>query len=624
MNQKDQYTEKLLKDRIEQHTFEFSEDRWDAMASMLESQPQPVASPWSWFGFSLNSIMVLIAGAGTFLLGLVLVSPIDTVNAENAAAVAALKPSLSDNIEQTQSISPYSSPIASFFTTEGTDRSEGNGTIASAHLFPIIENKAKDNAVASAHVPRNEKVASASKSKLEPQNASVQKSSIYPTGQVAASSEVASSLAQKETATASVSESQPLGLVNSATGKATDSEMNQNASVTLQVEVSPGLMAGDQAEYQEEGEAAIAKKRLPSNLGLNKNNSRGIALRDINRGGRGRFRMHHVKGAAHIRRTKKGLRWGNASHQFNNSQLFNIWDNPAYVGVEEGQNLIIQANRSWLGMYRPKGRGLDSDLKNRSFYRSPTNYQIGYYGHLGGKHRTALGIYVEDENQRLLRQTRINASISHKFSLSKKQYLSFGLNVAYTQNQVFFNELYFPDQVDPRQGVIYNTLDLPVTKFTRSVDFSLGMFYSYRKFYAGAAINQFVQPRITYFEEAAIPERDLQREVHMASGFDVDLSKKFTLSPSATVEVNAKGIELNPGSFVKYNNQYMFGLSYRNLNVVTAHAGWLLADHMRLLVAVGTPTQADLLDYGRIAYMEAGLRYQFGKRTHKTSILVYD
>lgn len=644
MSQKDLYTEQLLKDRVEEHTFEFTEDRWDAMASLLESQ-QPPAAAWSWFGFSLNALVALVAGAGTFLLGFALIDPIDTSLVDGASAVSPIITSTENVASLDGNNNLKNQALATSTGSNGANNVLNNLTPdllrnsnSSAVVFAVDHQKpGSGNGAEETSQPNttnlqayagltpffNQDVNAVVKHAGEPKAERAME-----LGEPESTHSPSNTLSETNTAIAAATPPASAENSNTKSGPALpgESELTRSAQDVKRTDLPPGQFNSDASEYDPEGEEPWLAASLTANSHPGKSVSKAFSLRDVNRGGRGKFAIRQIKGTAHIRKTKKGLRWGNASHKFNNSQLFNIWDNPGYVGVEEGQNLIIQSNRSWLGMYRPKGRGIDNDLKNRSFFRSPTNLQIGYYGHLGGKQRTAIGVYLEDENQTLLRQTNLNLSFAHKFHVSKYQKLSLGVNFTYSQNRVYFDEISFGDMFDPRLGAIYSTNEKQVSDLSQNVDVSLGLFYTYKKFYAGAAVNDLLNPRLSYFENTTgeIGQKDLQREYHLTSGFDLDVTKKLTLSPSGTLELNAKNLEITPGTFAKYNNQYLLGVSYRNLNVVAVHAGWLMADHMRVLVAVGTPTDADLLNYGRIAYVEAGLRYQFGKRTHKTSILVYD
>jgi len=278
-----------------------------------------------------------------------------------------------------------------------------------------------------------------------------------------------------------------------------------------------------------------------------------------------------------------------------NSTLINIWQNPAYAGVEGKANFNLLYANDWeifqaiIGSYdMPLLKG---KLSKEDFMGIGAN------------------LYYDIAGDADLGTTQFSFSVAyHKVLDSKNNHnLSFGLQSSYSKIHIDFTKLIFDSQLDSTGAPTLPNKENFTNNQPSYFSIGTGLWYTYQKLYLGISILNINRPLINFFGNGI--ETRLYQEIYLTGGYHFNLSDKIILSPSFIIKKQGPLISGSPGILVIYDDKVLMGLTYTNLNIVMGRAGVNLFDHFRLSVAYGYPINKDLRQLGNIFQLQ--LRYQF-------------
>ena len=108
-----------------------------------------------------------------------------------------------------------------------------------------------------------------------------------------------------------------------------------------------------------------------------------------------------------------------------------------------------------------------------------------------------------------------------------------------------------------------------------------------------------------------------QMEYVISCGGNIKLDKYFTLHPSIFMNIinEYKGNfnSYEPAILCTFKGNYLFGISYKDLNKITIHAGAMLFKRLTISAACGFSTNSDFNEFGEPAYIGGNIKIYFGK-----------
>jgi hypothetical protein len=106
-------------------------------------------------------------------------------------------------------------------------------------------------------------------------------------------------------------------------------------------------------------------------------------------------------------------------------------------------------------------------------------------------------------------------------------------------------------------------------------------------------------------------------EINISSGGKIIVNKNFSIHPSFNLVI-VPGFEgklsiCSPAIIGSFKNNYFLGLSYKDLNKITIHAGAVAFKNITLSAACGISTNTDIAVFGNPAYIGGDLRINLKK-----------
>jgi type IX secretion system PorP/SprF family membrane protein len=244
--------------------------------------------------------------------------------------------------------------------------------------------------------------------------------------------------------------------------------------------------------------------------------------------------------------------------------------NPAVAGFGKDWQIKAGFRNQWVGFEgAPKTTYLSGETALFKGRRRRRRDQ-GYHG---------AGGYLYTDKTGPTSRSGVLLSYAYHLPLSKTLFWSTGLFAGIQQFSFDPDKIQLADNsndLDPvsRQG------DLRALR----PDLSIGTYLHANNFYTGVSLFQVLGNKLFALENSDSPSR-LYRHLFISSGFEVDLHKKFTLSPSLLVkyvnpapwqvDVNVKGTyHLSKRRRTVYDDKIWGGLSYRTQDALVALFGF--------------------------------------------------
>ncbi|MEI6764768.1 MAG: type IX secretion system membrane protein PorP/SprF [Bacteroidota bacterium] len=184
-----------------------------------------------------------------------------------------------------------------------------------------------------------------------------------------------------------------------------------------------------------------------------------------------------------------------------------LYLNPAFAGTSMCPRLIMNFRDQWpkiSGTYVTYNASYDQHIEKIS----------GGIGFLLNTDRAGEGV---------LNTTTFSAMYSYRLEISRSFSMKAALEATYFQKHLDWEKLTFPDQINNRQGFVYNTNEVqPGTLVKRNVDFSAGVLGYGENFFAGFAVHHLTKPDEGFISLSRIP-----RKFTVHAGGVINLVKKI-------------------------------------------------------------------------------------------------
>ena len=160
------------------------------------------------------------------------------------------------------------------------------------------------------------------------------------------------------------------------------------------------------------------------------------------------------------------------------SQLFadRLYLNPAYAGAQYCPRISLSYRNQWVGIQFPF-----------------QTYSVSY-AQYSETLKGGIAVRLMSDNQAdVFQQFNADVIYAHHVKFNTAGILSFAFEVSLFQRSVNTDELVFADMIDPRYGVIYsNTENIDIQPLL-TPDFSVGVLYNYKYYFAGINISHIPQ-----------------------------------------------------------------------------------------------------------------------------------
>lgn len=211
--------------------------------------------------------------------------------------------------------------------------------------------------------------------------------------------------------------------------------------------------------------------------------------------------------------------------------------NPGFAGSSNAPRMGVAYRNQWSGF--------------QNAYRT---YAVFYEQSLD-RLNSGIGFQVEGDNagNGILRTTRFNANYAYRLGITDDVALKLGVEAGLYQTNLDWDQLVFPDQIDPLNGAGLTTSELRPDATNRSqLDISAGMLLLTERWYAGAAIKHINSPN----------EGILLINDNVSRG----LPLRYTLHSGIELIVK-KGNKRREASFISPNFLFVAQGPYKQLNI---------------------------------------------------------
>ncbi len=229
--------------------------------------------------------------------------------------------------------------------------------------------------------------------------------------------------------------------------------------------------------------------------------------------------------------------------------------NPALAGTGECSRVMLNYRNQW--------PSISGGFKTYAF--SADLYAEAISGGLGVS-------FYSDDAAGLVNTTRVAGMYAYHLQLSDFSRLNFGLEAAYYQQKLMWDDLIFSDMINYTDGTVLQGVsgEVPPDRTSVSVaDFAAGMLWGYDdKYYIGIAAHHLSEPDLGYYDNGSNP---LFRKytVHAGANFTViegdyrSERGKLILNPNVLYQQQQNAKQLNAGINVEFMPM-IAGIWYRH------------------------------------------------------------
>lgn len=136
------------------------------------------------------------------------------------------------------------------------------------------------------------------------------------------------------------------------------------------------------------------------------------------------------------------------------------------------------------------------------------------------------------------------------------------IEIGYGQRKLDWSKLTFGDMIDPQQGFIYQTGEVPLQNPRTYLDINAGIVGSYKKLTLGASVHHINRPNVSVImgEESVLPER-----YGVQASYVLEFkSAKLKIAPNVLYAYQNGFQNLRGGLAFLYRNHYNMAVSYAN------------------------------------------------------------
>jgi type IX secretion system PorP/SprF family membrane protein len=178
--------------------------------------------------------------------------------------------------------------------------------------------------------------------------------------------------------------------------------------------------------------------------------------------------------------------------QFSQFYANPLYLNPAFAGSGKCPRVILNYRNQW--------PGIETGFRTQSFsYDQYIKLLSGGIGLMVNNDRAGIGN---------LTSTNISGIYSYNLPISRSWSLKAGIEASYLQKTIDWGRVTFNDMIDPHQGFIYGSDDIPNSSPVRKLNIASGILAFSKNIYFGAAVHHLTQPNISLTQsESALPRK---------------------------------------------------------------------------------------------------------------------
>lgn len=247
-----------------------------------------------------------------------------------------------------------------------------------------------------------------------------------------------------------------------------------------------------------------------------------------------------------------------------------------------------------------------------------------------GKTQHAAGVRFMNDRFGLFSNQSLHAGYAYRFKLGKG-YLSVGADLGFINLSFAVDSANLKDVAELVQEHAYhNTTDnaIPESSGQNGVsgmgfDMGVGVYYATSTWWAGVSYGHVTQPVLEWSDQTEVPVRG---SFYAAGGYNWRLrDKKWVLMPSAMLQTDFVGWDVNLTMLAQVNNRYRFGLGYRIAGSVNILLGMDIIDGLQLGYTYELPANGLIREsYGsHELYLAYGFNILKPKRTNRYKSVRY-
>ena len=288
--------------------------------------------------------------------------------------------------------------------------------------------------------------------------------------------------------------------------------------------------------------------------------------------------------------------------------------NPAAVG--EGDLMRVY------GSHRMQFTGImDAPMTTNFSFSSP--FVIGKTSH-------AAGVRFMNDRFGLFSNQSFYAEYAYRIKLGKG-YLSVGADLGFINLSFAVDSVNLKEVADlVKDHAYHNATDnaIPEASGQNGVsgmgfDLGVGVYYSTPTWWAGVSYGHVTQPRLQWSDKAEV---EVRGTFYAAGGYNWRLrDKKWVLMPSAMLQTDFAGWDVNLTMLAQLNNRYRFGLGYRIAGSVNVLLGMDIINGLQVGYTYELPANGLIREsYGsHELYLAYGFNVLKPKRTNRYKSVRY-
>lgn len=247
-----------------------------------------------------------------------------------------------------------------------------------------------------------------------------------------------------------------------------------------------------------------------------------------------------------------------------------------------------------------------------------------------GKTQHAAGVRFMNDRFGLFSNQSLHAGYAYRFKLGKG-YMSVGADLGFINLSFAVDSVNLKDVAELVQEHAYhNATDnaIPESSGQNGVsgmgfDLGVGVYYATSTWWAGVSYGHVTQPVLEWSDQTEVPVRGT---FYAAGGYNWRLrDKKWVLMPSAMLQTDFVGWDVNLTMLAQVNNRYRFGLGYRIAGSVNILLGMDIIDGLQLGYTYELPANGLIREsYGsHELYLAYGFNILKPKRTNRYKSVRY-
>jgi len=222
-----------------------------------------------------------------------------------------------------------------------------------------------------------------------------------------------------------------------------------------------------------------------------------------------------------------------------------LYLNPAFAGTARCPRIILNYRNQWPAL-------------SGTFVTYNASYDQHVDALAGG---IGLIATIDKAGEGTLTSSFYSGIYSYQLTVSRNFSLKFGAQASFIQKAVDWNKLTFGDQIDDRNGFIYNTREIQGVTRRNNVDFSAGVLGFSKKYFAGFSAHHLTQPD-EYLQSGPSP-LPMKITGHAGAVIPIQGADATSISPNILFQKQQDFQQLNLGIYMQ-KGPLVGGIWYRN------------------------------------------------------------